>query len=75
MASAQRKHPALHQKSFTDSSGLVWTVEERERPGLSFENERTLVFITQGAFRCVRRYPVSWFDMTAAELEKLSWNY
>ena len=73
MASVQRQQQAPYRAMFTDSSGTMWTVEERERPGFSFRLERTLVFISTSAFRCVRRYPSNWFALTPDALEKLSW--
>jgi hypothetical protein len=75
VASAQRQLQAPEHKDFTDSTGTLWSVEERERTGVSSENERTLVFTSIGAFRCVRHYPANWFEMTPDALERLSWNY
>ena len=73
MASAQRQQTST-RATFIDSSGTMWTVEERERPGSSSREERTLVFISTGAFRCVRRYPANWSDLSADALERLSWD-
>jgi len=73
MASAQR-NPRITECSFTDSSGVSWTVEEKLREdGIANASELVLIFQSQSAFRCVRRYPPDWFKLDPASLERLSW--
>jgi hypothetical protein len=74
MASAQRI-PRITECSFTDSSGISWTVEEKLRDdGIARAAEWVLMFQSQAAFRCVRRYPPDWFNLDTASLERLSWS-
>jgi hypothetical protein len=73
VASAQRNQTDS-QSSFVDSSGTVWSVEERQRPGKASSTERMLVFGSSSAFRCVRHYPENWLDLAPEALERLSWN-
>ena len=60
-------------RRFADATGCVWSVYERTRQQLIGGPVTVLVFDSMMAFRCVRTYPISWQDRSAAELEHLSW--
>jgi hypothetical protein len=60
-------------RQFDDSQGCPWLVYERNRDVLDRESMRVLVFESAGVVRCVRAYPGNWLELSAGELERLSW--
>jgi hypothetical protein len=73
MSSPQRIRASEHRTYF-DSSGIPWTVEEKRRqdPFLG-DDGLALIFESSAAFRCVCNYPDNWFNLNDADLERLSW--
>ncbi len=58
---------------FKDSKGFLWRVSERERLRYDRRSEKTLIFESSMAVRCVRTYPNDWRDLAPETLESLSW--
>lgn len=74
MPSAERAPRFPLHCVFTDSAGIIWTVNEKRRLNESGSGfEMVLVFESQSAFRCVRHYPRNWVDLDGFALERLSW--
>ncbi|MEO8194239.1 MAG: hypothetical protein ABI681_10335 [Gemmatimonadales bacterium] len=68
-------HRGAASRTFTDSVGVLWRVQERHRPGIAAaQNGDTLVFESQNALRCVQVFPEHWHSLDVAALERLSWN-
>ena len=63
---AMASEPAPMRVTF--STGEAWTVSERRIDG-----ERCLFFASADKFRRVRTYPSRWRELSAADLERLSW--
>jgi hypothetical protein len=74
VVSSFKRNPASKRRSFTDSAGETWTVEERERASGGVSPIRSLLFSSTGSFRRVSGYPANWFELDEDALEKLSWS-
>lgn len=60
--------------SFADAAMVIWSVVERDArhdPGRRGDN--CLIFSSSTVVRRVWHYPPSWRELTAGELEALSW--
>jgi hypothetical protein len=66
--------PSAPSRQFDDSTGRTWTVFERQRrdPGGGWST--VLIFDCSQTFRCVRVYPTDWATLSAASLERVSWD-
>lgn len=59
---------------FVDADRITWTVTERDsRRDPGAPADRCLVFASENAIRRVWVYPSRWRELSAAELEALSW--
>jgi hypothetical protein len=59
-------------RRFRDSQNREWRVYERQRDSLGGP-VMILVFDSDAALRCVRRYPGNWRELLPEALERLSW--
>jgi hypothetical protein len=66
--------PRWQSRTFRDDAGRAWQVFERRRAGADGELVTLLVFESDAAIRCVRRYPANWRELPPDELEALSWS-
>ncbi len=61
------------ERVFVDDDGVRWVVKELSFSDYDRRRGRSLIFASEGAVRRVRDYPVDWFELSAADLAKLSW--
>ena len=59
--------------SFTALDGTWWRVYETESRGHGAAGARSLCFDSAWVIRRVTQYPENWRDLSAEELEQLSW--
>ena len=64
--------PNHRLKTVRDLEGGVWVVHEAPPPAYDRRRAKVLVFQRAGVIRTVRGFPENWFDLTDAELMRMS---
>ena len=60
-------------RRYRDSHDREWRVFERQKPVFGGGSITVLIFESGVSFRSVRTYPHAWRELSAEDLERLSW--